>query len=357
MFKTFKSFRLLSLCFLMLGFLGQYTYGLQAGRSQIPSFTLDITIYASKGKGKDGDGNSDDDEEDNSGSGSNNDDEEDNSGSGSDDDDNSGSGSDDDDEEDNSGSGSDDDDNSGSGSDDDDEEDNSGSGSDDNDEEDNSGSGSDDDDEEDNSGSGSDDDDNSGSGSDDDDEEDNSGSGSGDYDDDNGDYNNNYTPDKHHYYVGEVSASDGESVLIGGARLEGNSPWLEVARAGMWVEAFGHWEGDVFIAEEVEVLLPMQFAYYRGPASVLESSIARHYSFVEVWTNGNAAIESIRSVPQEDNTLQLIAYFDGEQLEAIPQGLPLPPNGIEQGWNKLIGHFDGKRVIWESALPFPYRSP
>ncbi len=164
---------------------------------------------------------------------------------------------------------------------------------------------------------------------------------------------NNYIPDKRHYYVGEVSANDGESVFIGGTRFKGASPWLKVARAGMWFEAFGHWEENVFIAEEVNVLLPIEFAYYKGPAAALGNPIAHHYSFVEVWTNGNSAIESIRSAPQEDNILQLVAYFDGIQLEATPQGLPPPPSEIKHGWNKLIGRFDGDRVIWQSVHPFP----
>ena len=152
-------------------------------------------------------------------------------------------------------------------------------------------------------------------------------------------------------FVGEVSVNDGSSVLIGGTRVEGDLRWLSVLRAGMWAEAYGHWENDVFVADDVVVREDNDWAYYRGPAAALGADVQ---GTVEAWTaKGNEAFESVRSAPDDGGAVRLVAYFDGQGLVAVPQNLLPTLSGASAGWLELKGHFDGEKVVWESAAPFP----
>lgn len=159
--------------------------------------------------------------------------------------------------------------------------------------------------------------------------------------------------DERRYYVGEVSANDGTTILMGGTQLRANSPWLPVLAPGMWFEAFGEWDNDVFIAEDINVLIPDHFAYYRGPAAALGESYSQ-YDNVEAWTQNDAGIiDSLHAVPQTDNNLQLVAYFDGIKLIAAPENLPAAPPGLSEGWVELTGNFLDGVVVWQSFRSFP----
>ena len=152
------------------------------------------------------------------------------------------------------------------------------------------------------------------------------------------------------YFVGAVSVNDGSSLFIGGNRLTGNSRWLDVLRTGMWVEANGHWESDVFVADDVKVLGDEDWAYYRGPAAALGVGEGT----VEAWTaNGIPTFEGVRTVPDTGQAVHLVTYFDGEKLVAIPPSFASPPVGAAPGWLELKGYFDGENIVWESAAPFP----
>jgi hypothetical protein len=308
-----------------------------------------------KKDGKDDDEGDDDDDSgggDNSGSSSDNDSDnsDDNSGSGNDD---GGNGDDsDDDDNDNSGSGGDHDSDDGDSESDDDDSGDSGNGGDNG----NSGSGNDNDDNDnddndndDNSGNSgnngnggnghSDDsnddsnDDNSGKGKDgDDSEQDNSGKDEDDY--------------ERRYYVGAVSASDGKSVLMGGTRLESTSPWLEVLSTGVWFEAYGYWQGNSFVAEDINILDNEAWSYFRGPASVVG---VRAKGNVEVWTKTSGVDTRLTSNEQ----VRLVAYFDGSQYRSLPVGLTPPTMNVPTGWVEITGTFDGQNIIWSEARTFP----
>ena len=153
------------------------------------------------------------------------------------------------------------------------------------------------------------------------------------------------------YFVGEVSVNDGSSILIGGTRVEGDLRWLSVLRAGMWAEAYGHWENDVFVADDVVVREDNDWAYYRGPAAALGADAQ---GTVEAWTTeGKEAFESVRTAPDDGSAVRLVAYYDGQSFIAVPQTLPPPLTGGAPGWLELKGYFDGEKVVWESAVPFP----
>jgi hypothetical protein len=303
-----------------------------------------VTQQVQKSDRKDGDkkdGEDDDDDDsgggDNSGSGGSdsNDDNGDNSGSGDDDggdsgDDNSGSGGGDSDSDDG-----------------DSESDDSGHGGNDNDGEDNgnSGSGNDEDDNSGNNGNGNSGDDSSNE--DDNDGEDNSGKGN---DDDSGNDNSGKGKDEdgyeRRYYVGAVSASDGKSVLMGGTRLESSSPWLEVLSTGVWFEAYGYWQGNSFVAEDINVLDNEAWSYFRGPASVVG---VRAKSNVEVWTKTSGVDTRLTSEEQ----VRLVAYFDGSQYRSLPAGLTPPTANVPTGWVELTGNYDGQTIVWGEARVFP----
>lgn len=316
-----------------------------------------ITQQVQKSDGKDGnkkDGEDDDDDDDsgggdNSGSSGDNDsddDSDDNSGSGNDDGDDSGN-----DDDDNSGSGGGDSDSDDGDPESDDSDDDSGHGGNDNDGEDNGNSGSGNDDDDDNSGNG-------GNGSngdngsaddsnDDDNDEDNSGKGN---DEDSGNDNSGKGKDEddyeRRYYVGAVSASDGKSVLMGGTRLESSSPWLEVLSTGVWFEAYGYWQGNSFVAEDITVLDNEAWSYFRGPASIVG---VRAKGNVEVWTKTSGVDTRLTSEEQ----VRLVAYFDGSQYHSLPAGLTPPTTNVPTGWVELTGTYDGQTIVWDEARAFP----
>jgi hypothetical protein len=186
--------------------------------------------------------------------------------------------------------------------------------------------------------------------------DDNSGSGSGSGNDNSSDGSNDKPKDDdkskdedRHYYVGTVNANDGKTIIMDGSSLKSSSPWVTILNTGMLFEAYGKWENNTFVADDIQVLMPAQFAYYRGPAKVL--GLGTHT--IEAWTNVKAEVESSRLLPGSENTLYLVAYFDGTKLIATPGTFPVPPAGSAVGWLELKGLFDGGAVVWESAKAFP----
>jgi hypothetical protein len=295
------------------------------------------------------DDSNDDSDNDNSGSGS------DNSGGSGDGDDNSGSG--------NSGGGSDNDD-----SDDNDSDNNSGNDG-------NSGNGNNGNSGNGNSGNGG----NGNNGSDDDNDNDsnqghngnggNSGSGNNNgnnddkkddeledeiQEDDSGkdDLGENDRDDRL-YYVGTVSASDGSSLLMDGAKLQSTSPWVEVLGTGMWFEAYGYWQGeDTFVADEVNVLAGDDWAYVQAPEILLGKSSGDRQ--IEAWTRGETIdTQRAASVNVTKDSVRVVAYFDGTKVRAVPKALTPPTSGLSAGWIEFTGRFDGDGIIWEGSRPFP----
>ncbi len=271
--------------YLLLLFVTLY---LLLGYTSILAQTLQYKENTQSFKGKENDEQDDEDKDDDSGDSGG-----DNSGS-----DNGGSGNGDDNNDDNSGSddGKDeggDSDNSGGndgGSDNGDDSDNGGSGGD------NSGN-DDSDDNDNNSESGQDGGDNSGN-DDKEDDQDQGGNDSENDGDDKGDENKddedkdndddlNEFEDDHQYYVGTVSANDGNSIIIDGSSLKGESPWLKILNPGMLLEVYGKWEDDVFIAQDIKVMMPAQFAYYQGPAEVF----GKGQGTIEAWMNKQKQLE------------------------------------------------------------------
>ncbi len=148
--------------------------------------------------------------------------------------------------------------------------------------------------------------------------------------------------------------NDGESVFAGGVKLESDSPWLGVLRAGMLFEAYGYWEGDTFVADSVNVLTDDAWSYYQGPASLLGQGVAEQgYSTVEAWTKTDQGLEALQAAESEGSSVHVVAYYDGTRLLAVPGELPPPPAGLSQGWVELVGNYDGQTVTWTSSKAFP----
>jgi len=133
---------------------------------------------------------------------------------------------------------------------------------------------------------------------------------------------------------------------------------LPILRAGTWFEAYGRWQGSTFVAEEINVLTPTNWAYYRGPVAAL-GEVAGYQSgaVVEAWTRGDTVpkIDALREAAASGSRqeLHLVAFFNGSRLIAVPAALPPPPEGLPTGWVELIGRFDGEGVVWLSFAPFP----
>jgi hypothetical protein len=205
------------------------------------------------------------------------------------------------------------------------------------------------------------DDNNSGSGnSNDDDNDDSDNSGDQNKDDDKNSDDHNKDDDKdqkkdddfdddHQYYVGTVSANDGQSVIVDGSSFKGNSPWLKILNIGMLLEAYGKWENGSFLVTDIQVLMPARFAYYQGPAALF----GQGEGIIEAWINEQKRLESSRPLSTADNSVTLIAYFDGTKLQATPDNIPIP-QGLGAGWVELRGSFDGSALTWESFRSFPY---
>jgi hypothetical protein len=139
-----------------------------------------------------------------------------------------------------------------------------------------------------------------------------------------------------------VNANDGKTIVMDGSSLKSSSPWVMILNTGMLFEAYGKWENNTFVADDIKVLMPAQFAYYRGPAKVFGQG---NHS-IEAWTNVKADVASSRLLPGSDDALYLVAYYDGEHLVATPKIFPPPPSGLEPGWLELKGSFDGSVVVW-----------
>ena len=154
--------------------------------------------------------------------------------------------------------------------------------------------------------------------------------------------------DDHQYYVGTVSANDGNSIIIDGSSLKGESPWLRILNPGMLLEIYGKWEDDIFVAEDIKILMPAQFAYYEGPAEVF----GKGQGSIKAWTNTQKQLESVQSSTRTDNSITLIAYYDGASLSATPD-LFLVPEGLQVGWVELSGVLENNQIIWLDARAFP----
>jgi hypothetical protein len=148
------------------------------------------------------------------------------------------------------------------------------------------------------------------------------------------------------YYVGAVSASDGTSVLMGGTRLESTSPWLEILSTGVWFEAYGYWQDNSFVAEDIKVLDNEAWSYFRGPASVVG---VRAKGNVEVWTKTSGVDTRLTSEDQ----VRLVAYFDGTNYRSLPALLKPPTTNVPTGWVELTGSYDGQSIVWDVARAFP----
>jgi hypothetical protein len=298
---------------------------------------------------KNDDDKDDDDNKDEDGSGgddsSNDKDDDDGETNGGDNKDEDGNDAGNDDEDDNSGS---DDNNNDSGGDDKDDD----SSENDNDNQDDGGNDSGNDDDKDDSGGDSDNDKNPDAGSDDDNQDDGKTDDSG-KDDENKEPEDKEEDQKefeddHQYYVGTVSANDGNSLVVDGSSFKGDSPWLKVLNSGMLLEAYGKWEEDSFIVQDVKILIPSQFAFYEGPAEIFGQGSGN----IKAWTNTQKQLESIQSSSKTDNSVTLIAYFDGTTLSATPDIFPVP-EGLEPGWVELTGKQSDNTIIWESVQSFP----
>lgn len=78
-----------------------------------------------------------------------------------------------------------------------------------------------------------------------------SGSGGSNKSSENPSPNSNSNPASGHQpssYLGQVTVSAAGQVISGDVRIQSSSPWLGLAIPGMWLEATGVWEGEVFVA-------------------------------------------------------------------------------------------------------------
>ncbi|MGL4608713.1 MAG: hypothetical protein ACRCYY_03365 [Trueperaceae bacterium] len=158
------------------------------------------------------------------------------------------------------------------------------------------------------------------------------------------------------YYVGTVSAIDGSSLLVDGTKLQSTSRWVEVLTTGMWLEAYGNWQEDgSFFAEELNVLAGENWAYIRAPALVFNTlEVVDPEAQLEVWTSGeNIELQHEVSQTASQDSVRIVAYFDGTMIHAVPQPLLPPVPALETGWVEFIGYFDGDGIVWESSAVFP----
>lgn len=153
-------------------------------------------------------------------------------------------------------------------------------------------------------------------------------------------------------YYGQLTLSAPGQAQLGDTRIKSNSPWLGIAAPGMWVEANGYWEGDVFIANEVKLQVAQSWSYYRGPAVLVG---AKDYSFVEAWltTDRSHPFFYLKTGPELPNQVRMVAYFDGKKLRAVPPNFPNPPVNTPIGWVELLGTVSNQTVVWNSIKPFP----
>ncbi|GAB5602602.1 hypothetical protein FJNA_11270 [Thermus sp. FJN-A] len=153
-------------------------------------------------------------------------------------------------------------------------------------------------------------------------------------------------------FYGQVTLAAGQVPLVAGVPLRGNSPWLPLLAPGMLVEAEGTWQGGGFVAEALRVVFPTRFAYYRGPGLAVGQ---RAYPGVEVWTveeGGGVRVFALRVAP-EGGEVRLVAYWDGQRLQALPAGLSPPSLSLPPGWVEVLGVYREGRVRWVQSRPFP----
>lgn len=163
--------------------------------------------------------------------------------------------------------------------------------------------------------------------------------------------NSSNRPETRSYY-GQVTINASGQVLSGDTRIQSNSPWLKLAIPGMWVEASGTWNGDVFIASEIKLYSPQSWSYYQGPAEPVGAS---QYASVSAWlsTDKQNPFIALKSAPDAQNQVRLVAYFDGAKLRAVPGNFPAPPAGLKVGWVELLGTASKDGITWISAKAFP----
>ncbi|PZA08474.1 MULTISPECIES: hypothetical protein [unclassified Meiothermus] len=161
-------------------------------------------------------------------------------------------------------------------------------------------------------------------------------------------------------YYAQVTVNDGKQVYTGSTRLLSDSPWLRLVAPGMWLEASGRWEGNVFRADEVRIVSPKAWAFYRGPVTPLlrwQNSISplAPYQYAEIWLQDdpNDRLLALRASPETNNQIRLVAYFDGKTLAALPPGLAPVPTGFKPGWLEMLGEWNGQSIAWYSIKPFP----
>lgn len=151
-------------------------------------------------------------------------------------------------------------------------------------------------------------------------------------------------------YMGQVTVSAGGLVISGNVRIQSNSPWLSLAVPGMWLEATGVWEGDVFVASDIKLHSPVPWAFYQGPGSLVGAS---QYQFVSAWLTNNRSdpFLALRAAG-EQSQVRVVAYFDGNKFRALPSSFPVPP-GLKPGWYELMGTVGSQGVVWSSSKTFP----
>ncbi len=151
-------------------------------------------------------------------------------------------------------------------------------------------------------------------------------------------------------YMGQVTVNAGGQVISGAVRIQSNSPWLSLAIPGMWLEATGAWEGEVFVATEVKLHSPVPWAFYQGPGSLVGAS---QYPHVSAWLSTNRAdpFLALRTA-SEQAQVRVVAYFDGSKFRALPTSFPVPA-GLKPGWYELLGSVGAQGLVWSSVRPFP----
>lgn len=151
-------------------------------------------------------------------------------------------------------------------------------------------------------------------------------------------------------FMGQVTVSTGGLVISGSVRIQSNSPWLSLAIPGMWLEATGVWEDEVFVATDIKLHSPVPWAFYQGPAGLVG---AGQYQFVSAWltSSRNDPFLALRAAG-EQSQVRVVAYFDGSKFRALPTSFPIPP-GLKPGWYELVGTLGPQGLVWSSTKTFP----
>ncbi|MBF6595491.1 MAG: hypothetical protein IVW51_13755 [Thermaceae bacterium] len=161
----------------------------------------------------------------------------------------------------------------------------------------------------------------------------------------------NSTPSDVRSYYGQVTLNSSGQVLVGDTWVQSSSPWLRLAAPGMWLEASGTWNGQTFVATEVKLQVPQEWAYFQGPADLIG---AKDYQYASAWLGrGPNSFLSLKASPDGQNQVRVVAYYDGSKLRAVPTSFPAPPAGLKPGWVELIGMVGSQGLVWISAKPFP----